>query len=134
MWRIIAICIFLFFSSTTSADIIGDSDQVVESITTPILDELLAGFNENDYARYSRHFDQEMLKAIPEEKFRITREQILYDIGNYQSKKYLGYLNQNNMTVVLYKGKFSKFFGDVLIKLVLTRVGDQYYVKGLWFQ
>lgn len=126
--------ILVLFGFLIYADIVADNDQSVESIATPILDELLAGFSENDYAKYSKHFDQEMLNAIPEEKFKITREQILYDIGGYQSRKYLGYLNQNNMTIVLYKGKFSKSSGDVLIKLVLTRVGDRYYVKGLWFQ
>lgn len=98
------------------------------------MDEILAGFTENDYIKYSKHFDSQMLQVIPEEKFRITREQILYGFGNYQSKKYLGYLNQNNMTVVLYKGKFDKFNGDVLIKVVLGKEGDLYYVQGLWFQ
>lgn len=135
MWKIlVTIALLLLCSCTTYAEIVADNDNVVESIATPILDEILAGFKENNYSKYSEHFGQEMLNAIPEEKFRITREQILYDFGDYQSKKYLGYLNQNNMTVVLYKGKFDKFMGDVLIKIVLTREGDLYYVKGLWFQ
>lgn len=135
MQRLIVMLIALFlFSSTTHAGIVADSDQTAETIATPILDEVLAGFGENDYAKYSKYFDSQMLQAIPEGKFKITREQILYDIGNYQSKKYLGYLNQHDMTVVLYKGKFDKFLGDVLIKIVLAREGDKYYVKGLWFQ
>lgn len=135
MWKIrVTIALLFLCSSTTYAKIVADNDGVVESIATPIMDEILAGFKENNYIKYSKYFDQEMLNAIPKEKFKITREQILYDIGNYQSKRYLGYLNQNNMTVILYKGKFDKFMGDVLIKIVLTREGDLYYVKGLWFQ
>lgn len=131
---IAVIAILLVFTNISIAEIIGDSDPVIETIATPILDDLLAGFNDNDYVRYSKYFDKEMLNAIPEEKFKITREQILYDLGGYISKKYLGYLNQNNMTIVLYKGKYDKFNGDVLIKLVLIKEGDKYFVKGLWFQ
>lgn len=134
MQRIITLIAILLFANISVAEIIGDNDQIIENIATTILDDILVGFSNGDYVRYSKYFDTELLNAVPEEKFKITREQILYDLGRYISKKYLGYLNLNNMTIVLYKGKFDKFNGDVLIKLVLIKEGDKYYVKGLWFQ
>lgn len=55
MQKLFIIIILLLSGFLVYADIVADNDQLVESIATPILDELLTGFNENDYAKYSKH-------------------------------------------------------------------------------
>ncbi|MBW1992152.1 MAG: DUF3887 domain-containing protein [Deltaproteobacteria bacterium] len=116
------------------ADIIGTTDQQVQALADPILDNLLAGLNEGNYQKYSRDFDQTLKESVPEAKFKQVRSQILKKIGQYQSRKYLGFLNQNKFTVALWKGKFSGTASDILIKLVTSKRQNKVVVVGLWFQ
>ena len=135
-WRKAAVFLVLVLLAATlaSADIIGTSDQQVQAAADPILDNLLAGFNEGNYQMYSRDFDPTLKESLPEAKFKQVRGEILPKIGKYQSRKYLGFLNQNKFTVVLWKGKFSDTQSDVLIKLVTSKRPDKIVVVGLWFQ
>lgn len=113
---------------------VGTSDQQVRSLAEPILDNLLAGFNQGDYAKYSKDFDAALREAIPEKKFQQVREDILKKFGKYREKNYLGFLNQEPYTVALWKGAFAGTQNDILIKLVLSKRQDKVLVVGLWFQ
>ena len=133
--RIAVICVaFMLCVTLAGADVVGTSDQQVQAAADPILDNLLAGFNEGDYQKYSKDFDPTLKESLPEAKFKQVRSEILQKIGKYQSRKYLGFLNQNQFTVVLWKGKFSDTASDVLIKLVSSKRPDKVVVVGLWFQ
>jgi hypothetical protein len=135
-WRKAAVFMVLFFLAATlaGADIIGTADQQVQAAADPIVDNLLAGFNEGDYQKYSKDFDPTLKESLPESRFKQVRSEILQKIGKYQSRKYLGFLNQNKFSVVLWKGKFSDTTSDVLIKLVTSKRPDKVVVVGLWFQ
>lgn len=113
---------------------VGSSDQEVKAVSEPILDNLLAGFNQGNYAQYSKDFDATLREAIPEKKFQQVREDIIKKLGSYSSKKYLGFLNQQAYTIVLSKGAFAGTKDDVLIKLMLSQRQDKVVVVGLWFQ
>jgi len=63
-----------------------------------------------------------------------VRSQLLKKLGKYKSKEYLGFLNQERYTIVLWKGKFAESNNDILIKLVLSKRQDKTVVVGLWFQ
>jgi len=125
---------FMLCVTLAGADVVGTSDQQVQAAADPILDNLLTGFNEGDYQKYSKDFDPTLKESLPEAKFKQVRSEILQKIGKYQSRKYLGFLNQNQFTVVLWKGKFSDTASDVLIKLVSSKRPDKVVVVGLWFQ
>jgi hypothetical protein len=135
-WRKAAVFMVLFFLAATlaGADIIGTADQQVQAAADPIVDNLLAGFNEGDYQKYSKDFDPTLKESLPQSRFKQVRSEILQKIGKYQSRKYLGFLNQNKFSVVLWKGKFSDTTSDVLIKLVTSKRPDKVVVVGLWFQ
>lgn len=113
---------------------VGDQNDQVRALADPIVDNLLAGFNEGNYAQYSRDFDDTLREAIPEKKFQQVRADILKKLGKYNNKKYLGFLNQQAHTIVLWKGAFAGTPDDVLIKLVLSRRQGKVQVVGLWFQ
>ncbi len=135
-WRKAAVFMVLFFLAATlaGADIIGTADQQVQAAADPIVDNLLAGFNEGDYQKYAKDFDPTLKESLPQSRFKQVRSEILQKIGKYQSRKYLGFLNQSKFTVVLWKGKFSDTTSDVLIKLVTSKRPDKVVVVGLWFQ
>jgi hypothetical protein len=130
----ILVLIVLLVAIPAAAAFIGtDSDQV-KAVASPMLDNLLTGFNKGNYAQYSKDFSDTLREAIPEKKFQQVREDILKKLGSFKSKKYLGFLNQQAYTVVLWKGAFAGTKDDVLIKLVLSRRQDKVVVVGLWFQ
>lgn len=116
------------------AGIIGKSDEEVQSIANPILDMFLEGMKIGDYTKYSMYFDDTLKEALPEKRFRVVREQIKGQMGDYQSREYLGFLNKGPMTIVLWKGAFDKTEDEVLIKVVLSKRGDKYVITGVWFQ
>jgi hypothetical protein len=137
--RKLGICILLvimplILAIPAAAAPIATSDQQVKAVAEPIIDNLLAGFNEGNYAQYSKDFDATLREAIPEKKFQQVRGELLKKLGKYKDKKYLGFLNQQAYTVVLWKGAFAGTKDHVLIKLVLSKRQDKVVVVGLWFQ
>jgi len=113
---------------------VGTSDQQVKAAAEPILDNLMTGFNKGDYAQFAQNFDQTMRKTITEKKFQQVREDLLKKWGKYKSKTYLGFLNQKDYTIILWKAVFADTKRDVLIKLVLSKSKDNVLVSGLWFE
>jgi hypothetical protein len=120
--------------SPAAAEVAGQNDSEVRTVADPILEMVLTGFNQGDYALYSKFFDDMLKDAITEKKFRQVREDILKKLGKYQSRSYLGFLNKGRTTAVLWRARFSGGDDDVLIKLVLSKRGDKVRVSGLWFQ
>ena len=113
---------------------VGTSDQQVKAVAEPILDNLMKGFNQGDYAKFSKNFDKKLRESIHEKKFEQVRGDLLKKLGKYKTKKFLGFLNQDYYTIVLWKGAFADTKNDVLIKLVLSKSKDKVSVAGLWFQ
>jgi hypothetical protein len=120
--------------SPIHAEVIGDNNETVKKIADPILDNILDAMKTKDYAKYTKDFNGKMKEAIPEKDFTATNDKLLKDMGDNVSKEYLGFLTVQNLTVALYKGKFTVSKDDILIKLVLTKENDKVIVTGLWFQ
>ena len=123
----IALAVF-FVASLACADPIGQTDQMVEFIATPILDNILEGMKSHDYRKVSADFDVSM-KSFPEKEF--YRISDLF--GYYKEKQYLGFYIKSKMTIVLWKARFDKMEDDVLVTLVVSKEADKYVVTGLWF-
>lgn len=127
----VALCVL---SISAAAAPVGTSDQQVKAVAEPILDSLMTGFNQGDYAQFSQNFDKNLRETIHEKKFEQVRGDLLKKLGQNKSKKYLGFLNQEDYTIVLWKGTFAGTQNDVLIKLVLKKSDNKVSVAGLWFQ
>ena len=125
---------FLAFPLMVHAESLGVSDEQFQPVGEALLDNILAGFAENNYQKYARDFDDFLRETIPEKNFLQTAKQIKDTMGVCTSKTYLGFLNKGDMTVGLWKGTFNGTPDDMLIKLVLSQRGDAVVVTGLWFQ
>lgn len=135
MLRVLLIGMLLWGAAEPlAADFVGQDDRQVQAAADPVLDTVLKGFAAGDYGLYSQHFDDTLKDVITKKKFLQVRNEILKSIGTYQSRRYLGYLQKGKTTMILWKGKFAASADDVLIKLVLSRRGDENKVLGLWFQ
>ncbi|MCD4778974.1 MAG: hypothetical protein K8S27_00280 [Candidatus Omnitrophica bacterium] len=136
MKRVLSIftIIFLVVGQPASAEVLGFNDAEVKAIGQPVLDNILEGFDNNDYLIYVRDFDDTLRESVSEDQFYQVDQHFEKTIGPIVSKTYLGYLKQGQMTVLLWKARFEYSDNDVLIKLVMSKRGDRYVVTGLWFQ
>ena len=108
-----------------------DKEEVL-AYADPITDNLLAGFNEGDYGKFSRDFDEQMKNGLTEPVFKQTREQITSKIGLYQSRTVSRVEKEGPATVVVYAAEFEKESG-VEVKVVFQKYGERNLVSGLWF-
>jgi opacity protein-like surface antigen len=131
---LVILAVAFLLASPATAAVVAQNDQEVQTIANPILDTVLTGFNNGNYALYSKYFDTTMKNAMPEKKFRQVRRDFLKKLGKYQSRSYKGFEQTGNFTVALWKGRFSASDDDVTIKLVLIKPGKKVEVAGLWFQ
>ncbi len=120
---------FIIFSDPISQD----NNEIIK-LSTPILDNILLGIEKKDYKMYSRDFDSVMKEVLPESKFKSVHQQILSQVGLIKEKTYLGFLNKEKYTLVLWKGKSNKIKDDIFIQLVCSKRKGKIYVIGLWFK
>lgn len=99
----------------------------------PLVDNLLAGIKDRDYAVFSRDMTDLMKSAMTEDALGQLAD-FLSKIGEYQSRTFAQAANvtQNGVTyaVVIYTAKYSNEPGDVLITVTFT--GDK-KIEGLNF-
>lgn len=129
---IFAVLIIAATGCTKKTDITGADKDAVLKYADAIADDILAGYNDEDYAKYSKDFDEQMKAAMPEKVFKQTREQIMSKIGKYGSRKPSKVYKQDQFTVVEYAGDFENE-KEVTVKVVLQKFGEKNMVSGLWF-
>jgi len=100
------------------------ADQITESI--------LLAMNENDYARFSEHFDEAMKSAMPEAVFQQTTSTVKQEIGDYVAKTFWKAGTEGGYTTVYYKAEFT-LEAEVTVKVVFQETEGEVYVSGLWF-
>ncbi len=117
-----------------NAEQISQSDDDVQKMAAPLLENVLMGIEKKDYKMYSKDFDESMKEALSESRFIATQEQINTQFGKISLTKYLGFLNKGSYTQVIWKGKSDKLKDDVLIQFVLSKRNNKLFVVGLWFK
>jgi len=94
-------------------------------------ENLLAGMNANDYAAFSKDFDQDMLNAIPQAQFNVIKKDRDEKLGLYTSRQVKNVTQQGDFYVVFYEAKFEK--DDTVTVRVVFRIAEPHQVSGLWF-
>jgi len=113
---------------TTLSD--ADKDTVL-AFSEAQADNLLAGMNANDYAAFSKDFDQDMLNAMTQTEFDKLKKDRDAKLGLYVSRTVSGVVKQGDFYTVIYDAKFEK--DDAVIMRIVFRVADPHAVSGLWF-
>lgn len=128
-----AVCLLLVLGSGCSKKAgVSVDQQSVLSYADPIVDNLLAGFNEGNYAKFSKDFDDRMKTALPEAAFTQMRQSIISKIGRYKSRAVAKVQKQGPATLVIYNAEFERESG-VEVKAVFTKIGEKNLVSGLFF-
>ncbi|MFH1460001.1 MAG: hypothetical protein ABIG64_06480 [Candidatus Omnitrophota bacterium] len=106
----------------------------IKKIAEPMIDNILKGFALDDYLIYSRDLAENLKVTGARTKFFQVGRNIHNNLGNYVDREFMGILNKQGMTMILWKANFDQTENDVLIKLVISRENKRYVVSGLWLQ
>lgn len=107
------------------------------SYAGPMLDNILACIQDKDLSGFSKDFDDTLKKDYTEDVFNSFVSLLEEKIGGYESKSFeaAALVTENDVTFtkVIYKAKYTKENGSVLITLVFDEVNGQKKVAGLFF-
>jgi len=132
--RIISCLLIILVTLIAGSACAGQSEPQLEpKYAGSITEGILSAMNENDYTKYSEHFDQAMKDALTETAFQQANNTIKAMIGDYVSKEFWKVESEAPYTIVYYKAKFTQEPEDVIVKVVFQETAGEAYVSGLWF-
>ncbi len=108
-----------------------EDKEVVLAFSEDKTDNLLTGMNANDYAMFSKDFDQDMLDAMSQTQFDALKKDRDAKLGLYLSRKVHSVTQTGNFYTVNYDAKFEK--DDAVTIRVVFRITEPHQVSGLWF-
>ena len=111
----------------------GEENDRIMIDATRLLEGVMKGISEGDYARYTSRFSPVMKKAQSRETFLDLQKRLQKRLGKFKSMEYLGYYEQYGKIITLFKARFTKAKEDVLIKLVFDSKEREPLIDGLWF-
>ena len=126
---VVTIVAVVMFAGCVEKDQV-DVDQV-RKYADLITENILLGMSENNYSKYSEHFDQTMKNAMPEAVFNETNTLIKSKIGDYVSKQFWKVESKDQYTIVYYKARFTEEPEDVIVKVVFQEIMEEMEVSGL---
>jgi hypothetical protein len=91
---------------------------------------IINGLDQQDYAIFSKDFDQKMAASIPSSAMTEVHKLLWNQNGNFQSIKTSKILSDKGYLVGLYEVIFEK--GKITMQVVYTPT-EPYQVIGLWF-
>ncbi len=108
----------------------ADKDAVL-AFSEEKTDTLLTGMNANDYAVFSKDFDQDMLAAMTKDEFEKLKADRDAKLGLYVSRQVNSVVQVGDFYSVNYDAVFEK--DDAVTVRVVFRVAEPHEVSGLWF-
>ena len=110
----------------------GDDAAEVLAYADPIADNLLEGFNEGNYTKYSRDFGPEMKQGLDETAFEQNREFVTSRIGLYESRSDPVVTETGEFVAVVHRASFEREDG-VALRFVFKKGDESHQLHGLWF-
>lgn len=98
-----------------------------------ITESILLAMNEDNYAKLSEHFNEEMKDTLSESVFRKNYNFMVLIIGDYVSKEFWKTEERGIYKTVYYKTVFTEEPDGVIVEIVFQEIDGEVYVAGLWF-
>jgi len=121
----------IFAALPKSKESTGSEKDAVLAYSEAKTTNLLIGFNNNDYATFSRDFNDKMKIALNEASFANTRVQVSGKIGNYVSRQVDSVQQSGDFVVVIYTARFEN--EDQVTVRVSFEAAEPHRISGLWF-
>ena len=132
---ILFLVVFLFSllagCGSQSTSLTEEDKEIVLAFSEGKTDNLLTGMNTNDYAAFSRDFDQDMLDAMSQTQFDALKKDRDAKLGLYLSREVHNVTQTGDFYTVNYDAKFEK--DDAVTIRVVFRIAEPHQVSGLWF-
>ena len=122
---------FLAGCGSKGTTLTGADRDAVLAFSEAKTDNLLAGMNANDYAEFSKDFDDDMAKAMTQAEFDTLKKSRDATLGLYVSREVNSVIQTGEFYAVNYDAKFEK--DDAVIVRVVFRIAEPHEVSGLWF-
>ena len=129
------ILLFFCFSFVSCNKTLTDEEIKIKNIADPITENYFVSINNEDYDKFSKDFDDGMKKAVAKDNFTQFILPIKNGLGNYipNSIKLVTIANEQGFTAAYYDANFSKKV-NIKIKMVFSKINDEYKISGQWFQ
>lgn len=124
---------FSLLSGCTSQNTVltGTDQEAILAFSEEKTDNLMAGMNANDYALFSKDFDEAMLTAMSNSKYDAFKTERDAKLGPYISREVNSVVQQGDFYSVNYKTVFEK--DDNVTMRVVFRAAEPHQISGLWF-
>ena len=110
----------------------GSADEIL-ALAQPIFEMILAAHNEGDYQKLEPLLSGDMQQALSEEVFAQIILNHMAPLGEICSTEYLGYLQKQDATQVLWKARYDESEFEILWQVFLASRGEGVEVVGLLF-
>ena len=109
----------------------GTDQEAILAFSEAKTDNLMAGMNANDYALFSKDFDEAMLTAMSSSKYDAFKTERDAKLGPYISREVNSVVQQGDFYSVNYKTVFEK--DDNVTMRVVFRAAEPHQISGVWF-
>ena len=141
---LLAGCVGIKDSQEPNEETVEASQETDEASQEPdmsyaddMVENMLAGLNQNDYAAFSRDFSDTMKAAINETAFTSMVELFGSTIGEYESKQFYQAADTTQdgvvLTVVVYTARYTEESADVIITVYFGGEEGSKKFEGLYF-
>jgi hypothetical protein len=109
--------------------------SAVTKYSTPMTQNILSSYNSEDYASFSKDFDDAMKKELTSDNFAAFIAQIKGTLGNYKdgTLKFVSFNMVNGVNTVSYTADFDNKTGQA-VDVVFQKINNVNKVTGLWFR
>jgi hypothetical protein len=119
-------------STPSSAGLTGKDKENVLAYVDPIVDNLFAGYNSSDYAKFSKDMNETMKKSVNADYFTKTINGIVFaKIGKYNSRAVDQVIQSTNYVTIVYNAKFEK--DDPVVVRLSVDTAEPHLISGLYF-
>lgn len=132
-----AVCLYSLLTAcqrqSPSGTMLSLEDQkAVLAFSEPVLDNMLEGLKTGDYEVFSQDFSEEMLQAMPREKFEQWKKDRDARLGWYLRREVEGMVQRSDDTyTVIYQAYFA--FNDNVLMRVVFEADPPHRISSLWF-
>jgi len=108
------------------------SDDEILQIAIPIMDNLMEGSTERDWAKHTLHFTEHGKKVVSAEELMRQCEEYQSSHGHFNKRELIGITRHPEYVNIIWKQKMTKSSGEYLAVLSLVQEGEKYLVARCW--
>jgi hypothetical protein len=141
---IVAFSAFFLFSACSSTKVEDKEKEKPKKVITPpteglekcksysdagklMIESVIKGLSTDNYDLYSRDFTEQNKKYFNKKVFTQAAEAVKKELGDFESKIYIGFWIKGKYTIILWKARFTKTKDDILLEMYVDKTDEGSY-------